>query len=539
MFIPVRLPQNAFDLTRPAREMTPAFGKAGSPRDVLSGPTSTPFFPPALRDVGGELDRMLAGLAPTSQERRSQLALGLGQSNLDRASVLSARAPINVATTSYQKVALAFGSSTSVAQVSGTYRGTGAASAASALTVSLDSSAVMGGTDSAISFHVSDQNGTTLFAYAGTAKAGQAISLGNEIGLALTFGQGSLVAGQSGRTGVSRVLPTKVDENARFNESDLNARPRFESGLSVVPGSFSINGTTIAVKADDSIARVLQRVTEEMPDIVATYKDQTITLTTRDSTRQAIVLSDDTSGFLEATKLLGAQTKLGYLSAQNERLADSARFAAVGAGSFRLGNTTLAVDPQSDTLAGLLARMTAVGLGTGPNRGISAYYNDQNDAVVVRGGDESTTLGDDTSGFLSALGLSSGRPLAARETLILDPATSARLERATAGRQAELVEQTFSGPAFQAAPPAANDDGSNAAGPANKPSAPGALGSARKAKAAYGREVDESLRKPSKDASSSGLGIWGKTWPPGSAPNAGAIAALPTSDDAGDAQAAG
>src|SRR5207253_2323354 len=112
-------------------------------------------------------------------------------------------------------------------------------------------------------------------------------------------------------------------------------------------------------------------------------------------------------------------------------LANSARFAAVTAGSFKIGDTSIAVDPQTDTLASVLARMNDAGQGS-----LVAYYDDGRDAVVVRGGEDATTFGDDSSGFLSALGLSPGRTLslAPRETILLDPGTAARLERATAGR---------------------------------------------------------------------------------------------------------
>jgi hypothetical protein len=521
VFIPVRLPQNAFDLTRSTREMTPAFGKTTPTRDVQAGSTSTPFFPPSLRDIGGDLDRMLAGLAHSSQSQ-SQVPLGLDRSGGARASVLSSTAPLNAAVSSYQKVQLSFGSSTAVAQVSGTYKGTGAAARATALTVTLDSGGIMGSTGTGLAFHVADQTGATVFSYAGTAKAGQAISLGDDIGLALTFSQGSLVAGEAGRTGVSRTIATTVDANARFNDVDANARPRFEAGATVGAGSFSINGQTIAVNADDSVASVLQRINEQAPEIIASYEDETITLTTRDATRQAIVLGDDTSGFLAATKLQSAGTKVGFVADDQERLADLARFSAVKAGSFRLGDATITVDPASDTLASVLARMSSAS-GDG---GVTAYYDDARDAVIVRGGEGETSLGDDSSGLLAALGLEPGRRvgLAPRETMSLPPGTAARLRLSAAGREATLVEQTLAGPAFAAVAPV-EDDQASASGP-------GALGSARKAKAAYGREVDDAG-----DGKRNGAlvapraGVWGKPWSTAPATAAAAYAASPADEN--------
>lgn len=477
MYIPVRLPQNAFDLSRPATVVTPPHGKTGK-RDPLSTEPSAPSFPPGLRDVGGELDRLLTRLAPSAQSRRSRAEVGLEQAGeRSHASTLTSNGQLNAAATSFEKVALTFGASTAVARLSGTYKGTGAAAAATSLSIALDASATVSGSASAIAFRVLDQAGTTLFSYSGNAKAGDSISLGSDVGLSISFEAGTLVAGEAGRTNVSRTVGTDVDVNATFGDTNVNARPRFEGGATVVPGSFKVNGATITVNAEDSIKTILARITEKAPSVAATVEKDKVILSQRDDGRRRIEISDDTSGFVAAVKLAGVATDAGAVGERKELLADGGRFEAVRAGSFRIGGALVSVDPESDSVATVLARMTAA------VPGLSAFYDPEEDTVVVRGTDRVLAFEEDSSGFLAALGLDGPRALDPRESMTLPPGAAARLERAAAGRNAELVNRTiaFLAESAVAAETAAADER-------------GVLGMAVRAKQAYGRETEPGRR---------------------------------------------
>ena len=525
MYIPVRLPQNAFDLTRSTREMASPLARLKDRQDAFAPHADVPSFPPGLRDVGGELDRLLTRLAPTTQQlRRSMVPVraedSVERNPLERASVLTSTGELNPASTSYQKVMLDFGASTSVAKVSGVYTGTGAAAAASALTVAIRTETTMAGNvGNRLALDVLDQTGATVFSYDGAPKAGEAIYLGDDIGLSLTFSQGELTAAESQRMGVSRTMATKVDPYARFDDVDPNQRPRFEGGRSVVAGSFTLDGTTIEVKADDNIATVVQRMATLAPDLIATYEDDVISLTTRDATRRPIVLSDDSSGFLVATKLQNATTSTGFVAEPRERLAESARFGGgIRAGSFKLGDKSIAVDPSVDSIASLIERINDAGAG------VTAYYDDEARVLVLRGGETQTEVGDDTSGLLAALGLPTGRSLAARESMTLPPGVAARLERAAAGREAELVKQTLAGLAFD--PAAETVD-------ANPLAASTAPGSARKAKVAYERETEEAREKQAARTSSASS-FWSKD-----RPVAGLVGGPGADEGAGDRIAAG
>jgi hypothetical protein len=479
VFIPVRLPYNAFDLSRSAREVTPPLARQVERKDALGEVASAPQFPPGLRDVGGELDRLLTRLAGT-QGRRSRAEVELDRGQVERPSTVTSTGQLNSAQTSYEKVQLSFPGSTSVARLGGTFVGGGMTASATQLRFVIDGNATLGATASPLAFHITDQTGASLYSYSGNTRAGQTIEIGGDIGLSLTFGEGTLVSGQASSTKVFQRVPTSVDADATFGNVDPNLRPRFENGQQVSPGSFTVNGKTITVGADDSINSVLLRLEQEVPDVVAKVEDDLITLSSRGNSRRLIELAADTSGFLAATKLQGATPKPGFVRPEEERLWESQRFASVRDGSFSLGDKIITVDPLTDTLGSVLGRMNdAV-------PGLAAYYDKQAKRVVVRGGDD-TELGDDSSGFLAALGLDGAGELPAREGMMLSPGAAARLERGAAGRQAELVDRTLS-----ALAEGMDESASDSAAAAEEARAAGAKSAAARAKAAYGRDTDDS-----------------------------------------------
>ncbi|HEY0711922.1 MAG TPA: hypothetical protein VGF45_04565, partial [Polyangia bacterium] len=158
MYIPVRLPNNAYDLSRATKEMSPPpHGKAQERKDALSTP-SAPSFPPGLRDINGELDRLLTRLSSTTESRRSRAELKFAPTEAAQTSNLRSTAALNRATTSYEKVQLDFGNGTSAAQLSGTYTGSGTAAAATRLAIVVEANGAVTNTASPVWFRVTDQN---------------------------------------------------------------------------------------------------------------------------------------------------------------------------------------------------------------------------------------------------------------------------------------------------------------------------------------------------------------------------------------------
>jgi hypothetical protein len=132
---------------------------------------------------------------------------------------------------------------------------------------------------------------------------GTPVTLSN--GLTLAFGAGTLTAGESFTVDVSTSARSAVDPTNAFDAFG-DSSPNFEEGLSVTAGSFDVNGVTINVAANDTINSVLANITSSAAGVTATFDAvrEEVVLTQKSSgPSNDIVLANDTSGFLAATKL--------------------------------------------------------------------------------------------------------------------------------------------------------------------------------------------------------------------------------------------
>ena len=428
MFIPIRPGSSAFDVMERRWGLQPPIGHTVNrqPASVLSAGA---LELPSGKDVSRELDVLFTRLAARAADQRAEARLDRDAGTAATRSTLSSSRGLSGPVPTYSSLNVDFAGSSSQATLSGSYSGLGAATA-SALRIDVSQSASIGSNPTALKFTVSNQDGDVLFSYDGLAKAGQAISLGADVGLQIAFSAGSLRSQASAQVPVA-ALQNQVDINTAFNHPDW--RPRFENGVQVTAGSFTVNGQRIEVRADDSIASVLQRISENVPGIRASFADDRVRLTSQVESRQRIVVADDTSGFLAASRLLGGDSVAGSAAGGDERLSLMAQFARVQAGGFRVGGNWVSVDPASDTVGGILARMR----DAAPNL---VAYVDQDQRLVVRGADAGA-LSDDTSGFLSALGLDRGKPLPLRERLQLDAGTAQRVQLDNAGRKAQVMRE--------------------------------------------------------------------------------------------------
>ena len=427
-------------LYRPRQVFSPlAVPVVGKPTASLLG---TGALDPDIdrRDVGADLDCLFARLlSTTSAERSSRASLNLG-AGAPSASKLTSTGALNGAASSFEKVELRFAGGSGVARLSGSFAGTGAAAAAKSLQIDVEQAALLGTTPAPLKFSVRDQDGAVLFSFDGEARAGQAISLGSDIGLDVRFSAGTLLAGGSARTAVSASKGTDVDPNAAFNAADANLRPRFEGGAQVTAGSFAVNGTRIEVRADDSINSLLARINENVPDVVASFADDR---------HHAGHAGQRAPGHPAGRRQLrvpsgGAPAGRGHrargAAPGQELLASSSQFAGVRAGAFKVGGAVVTVDPGQDTLAALLARITEAAPG------VVAFIDRSTSRLVLRGGDEDlVVLGEDSTGFLEAAGLTTGREPAARERFTLAPGVAERLERGASDCRATLLDRVLAG----------------------------------------------------------------------------------------------
>lgn len=388
-----------------------SFSSLSATREVNEATSTTRTSGSALGlDLVSQTSRLtssaLLNLDVTTPERgsvvRSSEALGLDVVSAQAPSTLSSGSQINTAPTSYSNVELGFTVGTSLATLSGTYAGTGVATGATSLALKVTGTAAtttVGTVPTLVSFDVVDQGGALVQSYSQLVAAGDEIDLGADIGLKVSFSAGTLRKNQtSTATAVSTTVPTDVDPNALFDAAP-NSRPRFEGGATVSAGAFTVNGVQIDVFANDSINTVLTRINGAGAGVTATFANDAITFTTVGNSEDDIVLAGDTSGFLSATKLSGATTRRGNLRDDEQPLADVAAFAGVTSGSFTLDGQVIVVDPTTDTLNALLARINTSGAR------VLASFDEVAGRIVLEetfASEDEVTLGADSSGFLAA-----------------------------------------------------------------------------------------------------------------------------------------
>src|SRR6267143_460754 len=216
------------------------------------------------------------GLDITSPETASVLkssaTLGLDVTSPQNASTIRSTAEMNTATTSLSANDLAFASSTSHAQISGAYSGT-----ATSLTLKITAATTISGSASLLSFRVTDQSNNQVATYTGMITAGQVLDVGST-GLKVRFTAGTLGLNTTSTANVSQT-GTDVNAAALFN-AGWGSAPVFENYQTVSAGSFTINGTTIAVKANDSINSVISRINSSAAGVTASISGDKITLST-------------------------------------------------------------------------------------------------------------------------------------------------------------------------------------------------------------------------------------------------------------------
>lgn len=368
---------------------------------VSSDRTSSAAIGLDLNSALSQLSSAALGLDITSPETASVLAssgtLGLDATN--RASTITSTAEMNASQKSLSAYDLAFQNSTSHAQLSGSYSGS-----ATSLTVKLTSmtDVAIGGLGALLSFKVLDQNNAEVGTYSGLVTAGQVIDIG-DTGLKVRFTAGTLRMAKTATANVSQT-GTDVSTSALF-DAGWGSAPVFENFKQVTAGSFTINGTTIAVNANDSIDSVMSRINSSGAGVTASVTGDKIKLATNSASESDIVLANDTSGFLAATKLSGATTTRGNIRDDQQALAGTARFGGVTSGSFTINGVSISIDKDADSLTSVISKINSSGAG------VTASYDSAQDKVVLTttsNSEDLITVGGDTTGFLAAANLSTG-----------------------------------------------------------------------------------------------------------------------------------
>ncbi len=232
-------------------------------------------------------------------------------------------------------------------------------------------------------------------------------------GLSLTIDDGDLAVRDVFSFGVVAHVGDIVDPTEAMNgEGDEDAG--LDPELRVYDGSFDLNGTRIRVQAEDSIAEVLHRINSSDAGVFASYNaaSQGLVLQAKERGATDIRLGEDTSGFLAAMKLEGAETARGESkSGADAAIADVQGLEKVRSGRLTLNGEHIQVDVATDSLADVFERLNA------SEAGVTARVDDEGTARLEGDGLESLRVRDRT-GLFEALGLSAANVQAGSESSI-------------------------------------------------------------------------------------------------------------------------
>jgi hypothetical protein len=225
-------------------------------------------------------------------------------------------------------------------------------------------------------------------------------------GLIFTLGDGDLTKGDTFSVDVYASVGSVVDPAKPLNGT-RNDNPNLEYGLSVTDGSFDLNGTAIDVYASDTINAVLDRITQSAAGVSATFDAATekIVLTQKTlGSVPTIAFSNDTSGFLAATKLDTATPTPGTDDEKEMPLTDVTGFSSVQSGYININGVDIAIDVDADSLNDVLDLINASGAG------VTASFDDTEQRVTIISNDsgQKIILDSGVTGFFPALEISDG-----------------------------------------------------------------------------------------------------------------------------------
>jgi hypothetical protein len=291
--------------------------------------------------------------------------------------------------------------STASATIGGIYNG---ANGTDTLTFSVSLGGTHGTDNLQISVFDSGNNQIDQIDISSLDSIDQQYTLSN--GLTLSLAEGNLLEGSSFTVAVFDSVGAAVAPDNPFNGTRL-ADPNLEDGLSVTAGTFEINGTTIDVQAGDSLNTVLARINQSDAGVTATFDAATekVLLTQKTAgAGQDIVLANDTTGFLVATKLDGVVATPGKDSETEKALAEVDAFSTVQSGSISVNGVSIDIDVNTDTLNDILDRISASGAG------VEASF-DGNSRQVSLSAESATSqmeLSSGSTSFFAAIGISEG-----------------------------------------------------------------------------------------------------------------------------------
>jgi hypothetical protein len=225
-------------------------------------------------------------------------------------------------------------------------------------------------------------------------------------GLEVSFSAGTMKRNESFYVDVSTSVPSEVDPDKAF-DGLRDDRPNFQYGLGVTAGSFDVNGTTIDVFANDTLNTVIDRINANVADVTATFDavSETVVLThDEEGAGHDISVGNDTSGFLEATKLDTAVLEPGRDGEARQVIEDVDPLDGVTTGTAFVNDVAISVDIGADSIGDVIDQVNASGAGVT----MTLSADGQRVSLVADNRRDSITLADGDTNLWSELGLELG-----------------------------------------------------------------------------------------------------------------------------------
>ena len=227
-------------------------------------------------------------------------------------------------------------------------------------------------------------------------------------GLYLTLGPGSLVDRDTATIQVFDNVGAAVNPDQPLG-GIRNSNPNLQfGGPSIVNGSFTINGENISVSTSDSLNDVVSRINQSAAGVSATFnsaQERIEFLQDLSGSTPTIGLQNDTSNFLQATKLDTATVVAG-IDPESEQTLDSVGiFSAVQDGSFMINGQLISVDTATDSLDSIVDRINA------SSSGAVASFDSATRKLLIEASDSESVLELDSNGtgLFAALMIPEGR----------------------------------------------------------------------------------------------------------------------------------
>ncbi len=355
-----------------------------------------------LREALTELRAVLRTEGAGSRRASAQSSPGIALDLASRVTTRGSTEEVNRLNTSVTPRNPAFdGSSTSTPTVGGAYDGS-QGSATFTVEISNPNRTVGGNRDIRL----------TLRDSAGVRIDRQTLVANTPADTEVTFNNGVTVSLSAGTVRRSDTFSFDVevgDEQAVDPDNPLGGSgsndPLLETGQQVLAGTFEVNGVTITVDpTTDSLNDVLDQITASAAGVDATFDaaTETVQLSRRVASDEDITLTNDTSGFLAATKLAGSSSTLGQTSDADQTLSSVAAFAGVSSGTLQVNGVDVAFDVTTDTVQDLVARIGST------VDGVTASMSSNRVVITAQHSSQRLELQDGGTGILQALQLRSG-----------------------------------------------------------------------------------------------------------------------------------